>query len=778
MQLKKKALPSMLLLLLSLALSLAPAHSSYAASCDLRAALSRLIDNPPPVASVEQRLINFSPEEALAGANIKRYPKGVDPAAHPDWFFRYGWESEYTRDELGKVLEVYGPAPGLGVSREEWFAMTIAQREDFARQHMGRNPVYTQNSGFVKLVDEPGFDFLPHELIYDSTGNLEFSFGPVDTLEDWYRKMIAVNNRFGVGSMQGMTSLPREVYFGANAVNLPANLGYMNFVQEADPLEKLAAGAARYELDPSQEVARTFNHPWVGPMTAGKQDRMVQYMTQNSQGQYLDDRHLVKVSKTDGSFKYVGSTAYRPDIGTRSGHVAFEARDAHKNTNLLLTRVVRQTYFLANGSDQFAAFANTRALDLEADFNRLSPQSRSMLEQLFPSKADPREQYDHENRLPNEVYRNFAYPMRDWTPQLRALGRPDLARQVSGAQRAYEQKLADIAARLSPEAPGLIGRLLAPRALPITAQQAKLEVEGALAQFAKDSGLSDAYKRFESDHVLPDPGARNIVEREVAGSAPLKNAFPASAGTGPLDQRIQSLIQKYPDNVRWVNNVQFQANDSIGQNVGIRKKVLAISFSGLDPQQQATLLKDYTDALSHGTISFPLSARGGHLHARLGNQDFSAIGAVSVTPYRFSTWSSRMEAVVLLTPQEELNMRAYFEQASGNSRVIGQFNMAGVKSKRTEGKLTNNLPLTPGEGHNCTSWVCLAPIGNDGQSLEQLVGNYGGEVYTNPGWWSHYLSTLSNSPRAPFVVFMSPDSMDQLQDSLTSQPYKWDYNRH
>jgi hypothetical protein len=431
---------------------------------------------------------------AVAGNGIKpmlRYPAGVEPFLHPDAFIQFGFESEFTMKDLEGLLTVYGPAPEFGVSTDKWLAMPIAERVAWVKTNLKTLfPNVRELGGLVKVNREPSLEFLPERLLRDSTGNLEIVLKPVNTYEEWKRRVFLLNEKVGVGSMQGTTSVTCDVFFGRDSANAPAtlieaDLGFFNFHNDLDTLDKLETGAVRYKKDATKPAANSFNHPFLGPMTRLKQTRLIRYLEANARGEMLDEAAMKAVSAEDNSFKYVGGTAYRPDIVP--GKVILEVRDAHTNVEALLERMSRSVAYLQYGRSEFVSAAAMPAFDSKVDFEKLPEHVQSMLKKLFPSKMQAGLEYNADEQLALEVFRNFAYPMRDWDAQLRFLGRADLRNTVRLAQRSYSAKLAAVAADLE--------------AGKITAEQASLRVQGAIAEFAPESKLPEAY-RHRSKELL------------------------------------------------------------------------------------------------------------------------------------------------------------------------------------------------------------------------------------------------------------------------------------
>jgi hypothetical protein len=377
---------------------------------------------------------------------------------------------------------------------------------------------------------------------------------------------------------------------------------------------------------------------------------LTSYLEANAEGRLLNTRALGRVSGTDASFKYYGGTAYRPDIVP--GRVVLEVRDAHKNVPSLVDRLMRTTFFLQFGRAQFAAASELRAFNPAADFNKLPKKVQTLLKDLFPPRYVPGETYTQTELRSLEVYRNFGYPLRDWSAQLGFLQQSrSMTAEVASAQAAYVAKLGAVADDLA------AGR--------ITERVAKARIQGALAQFAPESGLPNAYRRWVDRNLSRDAAwgrYLNVATRELG---PLRQAFPATIWEGSLETRLQRLMARWPNQISVVNDVSFSFTaDAAGATpVHSPRRVLLVSTKGLSSEQITALTRDYTDAFARGTVSFPLGERAGHLYTRLGNQTYDYYGWFNENPYKAPS-QTRLEAFVNLSPEEELLLSSLVDCSS------------------------------------------------------------------------------------------------------------------
>jgi predicted component of type VI protein secretion system len=699
---------------------------------------------------------------------VHRYPHGVDASSSTgDDFFQFGFESEYTVNDINKLVKHYGPDESFGISLEQWEDMRPAVRAQWVRDHMAELfPTDREPGKLVRLASSPDIlNFLPDRLIRDETGNIEIILEPVDTFEDWYRHVKKLNKKLGEGSMQGTVSQPTKTFFRAGGDGdslLKERIGMFNFYSDYDVLQKLKAGYYRFEMDPSKKVARSFEHPFLGPMTRMKQRKLIADLKSHASGYGYGTDDLSRVSGSDDSYKYVGSTAYRPDI-VGEERVVTEARDAHKNFGVLSERMLRSLYLQQSAPVGLSKFNKIKHFNSKSDFKKLPKVVRDELERLFPNKAQERFTYTASQKLALDVFRNFAYPMRDWDDYLDVFEVASLRETVLEAQAVYKNKLSDIVTRL--------------RRSSIDDLQAQIEIQGALATFVKDSKLAKAFEDYQEQVVFG--GARGsefdeLIHKATLESGPMKRAFPNKVMMGKLSDRMEAFASKYPNFIRKVKNVKQKFE---GVNDG-RTDLYVISLRDASSSEKEKFSKDYIKYLSHNTISFPNNESAGHLYTRLGNKrfDFYFGSDAAVNDFDPAYYSNSIEPFVELEGDEFMRLREYMENSSEDGRrTLGDSGYQGVNGQ-TGGQLDDNRPLGS-EKHNCTSWICTAPIGDGSDSLHDLVGaprHY--EYHTNPGWWLMYLMNRAPKERMPFAVYYSDESLDDAISELGSNPkLNWNF---
>lgn len=432
--------------------------------------------NPSPQ-TVLERLLG-KPETKIQ----RLYPVGIH-AAQDGKHIMYGFESEYTLSSSGPLLKVYMPRAEFNISREQWLSKTDEERIAWVKEYFAGRKIFSKDSGLTLIEPIPGMPFMPKEPIKDDTGNLELVLNPVNEYAVFSHQVKSINKNFGAGSMQAMVSVPKESFFHSETGHDAADgkLGFFVAMGEADALQKLRGGADRYLKDPSKDVAKSFTHPFLGPLIQHKRAWLKKYLTHNAKNQLYSAGALKKIVNSEDSFKYTGTSAYRPDIGG-STRVSIEVRDAHVMEGLLLEKVQRIMAMYTRGTERFEAFAKVSSLDTLNVFESMPENTKAMLRKLFPAKIEVNDNFTANEVFTQEVFRNFSYPMRDWLPLLKAMGKQQYLSEVQAAQKVYLQKLETIA---SDWAQGSIAK-----------DEASRRVQGALALFVKDSALNEHFENY------------------------------------------------------------------------------------------------------------------------------------------------------------------------------------------------------------------------------------------------------------------------------------------
>lgn len=390
--------------------------------------------------------------------------------------FQFGYESEFAAAELVPLFSHYAPAAQFGVGH--WKSLRVAEKVSWVREAISNMQHGNKSTVLERISTE---ERLPFSLFRDDTGNLEMTTAPVNTLAEFESQTKFIES-IAVGSVQAMVSMPKDKFFAMlpdpSAAGL-AHLGWLNFFNELDIIERLVKGAVRFKQKPQIDPVRSFLHPYLGPMIGLRHQLLKKFLRENALGNMLTEEDLVRPARRDQSFKFVGSTAYRPDIAAPD-RICFEVRDAHKDTDLLRNRVARILFYWQRDLNVFLQFSSLPAFDSAAVYDSMPAETKAWLEKITPFRAPPEVMEFEKPRFTYEVFRNFSYPMRDWNSWLLSLGAEDQRRKIQEAQQNYLKKLEVISRRPS---------------------AGTREAQGALAEFALESGLFEIFRRAEDSFV-------------------------------------------------------------------------------------------------------------------------------------------------------------------------------------------------------------------------------------------------------------------------------------
>lgn len=417
-----------------------------------------------------------------------RYPARLAPDARTNEHIMFGFEGEYPLSDASALLRDYVPE---GMDAAAWLQLPDAERIAFVQSNLKQLfPTARSTGGLMRAPHAPAF--LPERLLLDATGNLEIVLKPVNSKEELFDQADFISHRYGNGSMQASVSVTRSSFFGSSfgvprAQALDGIEGYFQVISDLDALSKLVHGFERYQKDPSKAVALSFQHPYLGPLTKQKRQLLRQTLEQHIDGEGFAPELLRMVTWSDASYKYIGSTAYRPDVAPN--RVILETRDAHTHLPTLKSRVERSVRDLEQGLEGYAVFREAPDFDAQGIMERLPAPIRDALNKTFPVRARPGEEYTPAELEALSVANNFTWPLRDFARFMRHQ-KPNFQeiQTVWHAQNTYLSRIGEISERLNNNV--------------IDTKRASLEFQGALATFAAESRLLEFYSYiFERVHL-------------------------------------------------------------------------------------------------------------------------------------------------------------------------------------------------------------------------------------------------------------------------------------
>lgn len=259
---------------------------------------------------------------------------------------------------------------------------------------------------------------------------------------------------------------------------------------------------------------------------------------------------------------------------------------------------------------------------------------------------------------------------------------------------------------------------------------------------------------------------------------------------------VKALEKNFPNNVKVVSDVSFAYRPKSGKNSNAERDVLVISTYGLSEKEREKLSKSDLGIFKGSAVSMWIKPKewleGGHMRVRYGNQqsDFRGIGNrqgkfhlvdFDVDDSRFqhkkntrSINDQRIEAVVMLAPSEYQLAGAYIRSAAANQdRVLGKgLNIEGPAPSDFHRKTDDNLPV---EGcHNCATWFSTAPIGENGQTLFELLGlKLEQSTHNRVHKWIPFLLGAAPTDRVPLILYWTPDPLENVTNEIGTKGFTW-----
>lgn len=260
--------------------------------------------------------------------------------------------------------------------------------------------------------------------------------------------------------------------------------------------------------------------------------------------------------------------------------------------------------------------------------------------------------------------------------------------------------------------------------------------------------------------------------------------------TANFSARMAKFVKNNPGQVSLVPGVVYKKKESTNKYLAARE-TLVISSAGLNKKRRENLLAEYREMMAGDFISFSVWERSTHLFLQLGGKFFDF--GFWVIPYWFGKHiktklyrfrqrrilfpqSRRLEPVIALKEKETQRLGLYLGLlAKDHKQILGNYYDPGCQD--TNGRIDDNRARL---GHNCTSWVTTAPIGDDGKCLLEILGTERAhEIGTNPGWWVNWILHGAIADRIPAVIYWTPEKLETVLESqvVTGKTISWDFNK-
>jgi len=320
---------------------------------------------------------------------------------------QYGFELEFTPADIKRFLmrPEITPTAELAegwdtLTREERLAKVVALLK--AGTFGDRTQMLTLTIGAKKWI-----------LFRDDTENLEIASTVYDQKEEMEKDLHAILATVGAGSMQAMVSLPSADFFEGGLTRVEELIGWFQFIHQQDLFDRLERNARLAELQPETTIGLFLYHPFLGPMTLQRHRILKKTLAQNSQGLGFEKEELALVKYREHSFKFVGSTIYRPDLAGPA-RICLEIRDVHKDATLLLERVKRIEETFLGSLSPYRKFAAMAPFDSKTAFEMLAPTVQEKIRATYPARIPAIIANLEKATFAHETFRNFAWPNHPW----------------------------------------------------------------------------------------------------------------------------------------------------------------------------------------------------------------------------------------------------------------------------------------------------------------------------------------------------------------------------
>ena len=391
------------------------------------------------------------------------YPEGADQQIRhilnePDGEISYGLEAEFNLKKAPGVLNWYRPA---SIPDAEWKAMSLEEKQ---------SKINGSGRGMVKTDDAP--EWLLDELSSDP-GGAELITKPTNSLETalkWVNQVEKTAGGTGKGRSKAFYWQGNVAYKNQGNYSQVARDGIDGYVRVTADLAqfgKLVRGYKHHQQKKSFIPGKNLNHFVLGPMNTKHAEAIGQELDAAARGENLNGHsHYMQGS-------YFRTWAY----GT--GRFGIEARDPHKEVNVLKQEFRRMTHAMQKGFKSYEKFKAVKVLDETGDFGKFSQPVQSMLANIKYKKPDG---------STGSVYKGrYALPMRDFEgfyPKalgLKGEAATSFKNKVTKARDEYVRTLESIASNTN---------------LDNFAKRDQVHI--AIAKFANDSGVYQAIDKYMS----------------------------------------------------------------------------------------------------------------------------------------------------------------------------------------------------------------------------------------------------------------------------------------
>ncbi len=243
---------------------------------------------------------------------------------------------------------------------------------------------------------------------------------------------------------------------------------------------------------------------------------------------------------------------------------------------------------------------------------------------------------------------------------------------------------------------------------------------------------------------------------------------------------VEEIERLLPQNAKLLPQVEIAYN--IDQRV--HRDILVISVDELTESERNFLINSDLGVLNAPTISIAIKQTpenwGGHARVRIGKNvfDFEAKakdeGKFNVNDFRLLRKGSRIEIPIKLSSEESERAKIYTALAAANRHaVLGKSSgPMGPGLSEVRRRLSDNRPF---EGcHNCGTWFSMAPLGENGETLFELLGLERQQgIHSRMVRWMPFLIGGAPLERVPLLIYWTVKPLSEVVDVLSHKDFIW-----
>lgn len=688
-----------------------------------------------PIEDVAARLRNKALDDISSTSDLNQRAKENYSVLGKPASFSFEVELELANNP--GLLNYYRP---YRYSDDEWMALPIGERMGIVEKLIDQKVNLPAVSKKIMARMDHAPEFIAKDLIVAEGRRVEIADNLITgNMKQMFEGIDWVWEHLGIGSLQGHVAFDKGNPFVDRAIY------HIKFDHDIAINEALAAGYQKHQSSPEFIPGANFENPFLAPGDHKTFRITEEKLYAHRYGEGGEAKNLRS--------KFFYGIAFRQDLYGKQ-NIGFEVRNCHKRLACLKEKLLELAEQTERNFEDYGSYDNlgpTLGRDL---LSQLTFSERFWLKNVGQTIGGVFE-------IASDKPSRLLFPLMDWKshPLIKNLSDEEANRLLpilESESAKYLQKLREI------------------KDSGVSRKEAKKQLRIAMAEWAHETNIHVYLRSGKKNSIPKDDLDRHFYAGAIEPRAgPLADSFPEQMLEGPIRMRMEKLQKKWPKNVRMVRDVVFEMDTEhpiFGAGTKKRKRdMLVVTTSGLDESEKEILKKDYLAATSANMITFKGS---GHLYTRMGNKVYDWQTQLRRADFSQGRNDS-LETFFILRPSEQFRLRRFLDNVMKNSEeTVGEFEMDGPVLQSPIRTTGWNVPFSG--GHNCTSYICTAPIGVGMTTLSGMAGAAPGlNVSRNPKRWIYWLNIWASRSRSPMSAIFSDNPLSSILERVqTGEVYQ------